>query len=65
MNMILNRQTLIDIVELMTRFPDADYVDIEVDSSSGIGSIVTAEIPITLNEVNGKFKTTLMDESDW
>ena len=41
--MYLHRDDLLSIIEFIDKF-DVDVVDIEVDSSSGIGSIVTATI---------------------
>lgn len=43
----------------------AGSAEISVDSSSGIGSIVTVTIPMTCGNYHGKFTTTITDESDW
>lgn len=40
-------------------------VKISVDSSSGIGSIVTATIPIKQGDRWGEWTTTITDESTW
>ena len=41
--MYLHRDDLLSIIEFIDKF-DVDVVDVEVDSSSGIGSVVTATI---------------------
>jgi hypothetical protein len=43
----------------------AGTAEISVDSSSGIGSVVTVTIPMTCGNYYGKFSTTITDESDW
>jgi len=43
----------------------AGTVQISVDSSSGIGSLVKATIPIKVGDRYGDWTTTITDESDW
>lgn len=43
----------------------AGYVTITQDNSSGIGSLVWAEIDVELNGISGKFKQQIVDESSW
>lgn len=43
----------------------AGYVTIYCDQSSGIGSIIEAEVSVDLNGMRGKFKQTIVDESSW
>jgi hypothetical protein len=40
-------------------------VKISVDSSSGIGSIVTATLPVKQGDRWGEWSTTITDESSW
>lgn len=40
-------------------------IEIEVDSSSGIGSVGTVHIPIKLNSLPGVFTYTLWSEESW
>ena len=60
---------LIDIVESMnppdTMMLQAGTVQISVDSSSGIGSLVKATIPVQVGDRWGEWTTTITDESDW
>ena len=60
---------LLEIVESLNP-PDtlllaAGTVRISVDSSSGIGSIVTATVPIRQGERWGDWTTTITNESHW
>lgn len=41
------------------------FVIIDVDSSSGIGSIVTATINAEMNGWTGAFTAVITDESNW
>jgi hypothetical protein len=43
----------------------AGSVKISVDSSSGIGSLVKATIPIKVGDRYGEWTVTITDESDW
>ena len=63
--MRLHRNTIIDLMELIEKFPDADFITLTEDSSSGIGSCQYAEIPVVVNEVKGSMKIQLTDESTW
>ena len=43
----------------------AGTVKISVDSSSGIGSLVTATVPVQVDDRWGEWTTTITDESSW
>ncbi len=43
----------------------AGYVTIYCDQSSGIGSIIEAEVSLDLHGMHGRFKRTIVDESSW
>jgi hypothetical protein len=61
----LQQENLLAIKEFCDKYPEADYVTISVDSSSGIGSIVKVSLPTV---VNGDFviiEKTIVDESGW
>lgn len=61
----LQQENLLAIKEFCDKYPEADYVTISVDSSSGIGSIVKVSLPTI---VNGDFviiEKTIVDESGW
>lgn len=62
----LHKDDFKSIQKFMDSFPHAaDYIEIEVDSSSGIGSIVTVMVKTTVNGHFGEFKKTIVDESSW
>ena len=60
---------LLELVETInppdTLMLQAGRVKISVDSSSGIGSILTATLPIKQGDRWGEWTTTITDESDW
>ena len=60
---------LLEIVETMNP-PDtlgiqAGIVKVGVDSSSGIGSVVTATVPVKQGDRWGDWTTTITDEENW
>jgi hypothetical protein len=75
MNQItLHRDDLETILKLVDQLNPADelinklgagYVTIYQDQSSGIGSIIEAEVDVDINGLAGKFKQTIVDEGSW
>jgi hypothetical protein len=61
----LHKDDLHAIIKFADKYTDSDYITIEVDSSSGIGSIVTASIPAVVNGDMVVIKKTIVDESSW
>ena len=62
----LHRDDLIAIQKFMDAFPDKEFVEVTADSSSGIGTILTATIKGV--DVNGNLvdvSKTIVDESSW
>jgi hypothetical protein len=60
---------LLDIVEAMNP-PDtlilaAGTIKVSVDNTSGIGSIVSATVPVKCGDRWGDWTTTITDESSW
>jgi len=41
------------------------YATIYCDTSSGIGSLIDAEVVTEVNGLQGKFKQRIVDESSW
>lgn len=61
----LHREDFEAILKFASKYPDSDYLTIEVDSSSGIGSIVTVSLPTVLNGDLVTVQHTVVDESSW
>jgi len=61
----LHQSDLVSIKEFCDKYPEADYVTVTVDSSSGIGSIVKVSLPTVVNGDMVTIEKTIMDESDW
>lgn len=41
------------------------YVTIYCDQSSGIGSLIDAEVDVEIKGIRGKFKQSIVDETSW
>jgi hypothetical protein len=61
----LHRDDVREILQFVEKYPESDYLTIEVDSSSGIGSIVTVSIPAVVNGDMVVVTKTIVDESSW
>lgn len=62
----LHRDDLVSIQEFMDSFPDKEFVELTADSSSGIGTILTATIrSVDLNGNLVDVSKTIVDESSW
>jgi hypothetical protein len=61
----LHKEDLLAIIKFADKYTDSDYITITVDSSSGIGSIVTASIPAVVNGDMVTVAKTIVDESSW
>jgi hypothetical protein len=61
----LHRDDLVAIREFIEKYPDSDFINISVDSSSGIGSIVKASLPTVINGDLVTISKTIVDESSW
>lgn len=69
----LHRDDLESILQLVDQLNPANdegrlsagYITIYQDQSSGIGSIIEAEVDVDINGLRGKFKRTIVDESSW
>lgn len=62
----LHRDDLVSLQKFMEAFPDKEFVELNADNSSGIGTILTATIKAVV--VNGNVvdvSKTLVDESSW
>lgn len=61
----VHQEDLIAIKTFCDKYPEADYITISVDSSSGIGSIVKVSLPTVVNGDHVIIEKTIVDESSW
>ena len=54
--MFLDRKDIEKIKNVLDQFPDLDVFEIEEDSSSGIGSIITMTFTREINGIRGSFE---------
>ena len=54
--MYLHKEDLKKMLEILEQFPKVEVVDVDVDSSSGIGSTTTMKFDTEVNCVKGSFK---------
>ena len=62
---ILHKDDLVAILEFANKYPDSDYVTVSCDSSSGIGSLVSASIRAMVNQDAVIITKQIVDESSW
>lgn len=61
----LHRDDVETILQFVKKYPEVEYVTINVDSSSGIGSIVDASINTVINGDVVTLVKHIVDESSW
>jgi len=62
----LHKHELDAIVAFVSKYPSSvDYINITVDSSSGIGSIVKVSVKTVTNGDMVEITKTITDESSW
>ena len=62
---ILHKDDLETIKQFMDKYPNTDTVCINIDSSSGIGSIIKASIMCNINGDDVTVTKLIADESSW
>lgn len=64
--MYLHRDDLKEIQKFLDAFPDSDTVEVICDSSSGIGSIITATLhAVGVNGLEVNITKIIADETSW
>ena len=61
----LHRDDVETILQFVKKYPEFEFVTINVDSSSGIGSIVDASVNTTINGDVVTLTKRIVDESSW
>ena len=62
---VLHRDDLVAILAFSNKYPDSDYITVSVDSSSGIGSLVSASLRTVINEDAVIITKQIVDVSSW
>jgi len=63
--MFLDRKDIEKIKNVLDQFPDLDVFEIEEDSSSGIGSIITMTFTREINGIRGSFEIEISSVETW
>lgn len=63
--MYLHREDLKKMLEILEKFPEVEVVDVQVDSSSGIGSHTTMQLATQVNGVNGTLEVVISSVESW
>lgn len=63
--MYLHRDDLERILEILKKFPDVDVVEVQQDSSSGIGSHTTVKFETEVNGVIGSLEVVVSSVENW
>jgi hypothetical protein len=63
--MYLHREDLRKMLEVLEKFPAVEVVDVEVDSSSGIGSVTTIKFNTDVNGIEGSFEVEISGVETW
>jgi hypothetical protein len=63
--MYLHREDLKKMLEILEKFPDVAVVNVESDTSSGIGSHTTMQIVTTVNGIGGTLEVVVSSVENW
>jgi hypothetical protein len=62
---ILNRNDLSKIQQLLEKFPETDFFSLTQESGSGIGSVLTMSFDYSVDDIRGTFTTEINGVEDW
>lgn len=62
--MLLNRQEVEQLLKLMQEY-ECDYATLEQEEGGGIGTILTANFPVTYKGTLGEFRVEITGVGDW
>jgi hypothetical protein len=63
--MYLHKEDLKRMLEILEKFPEVEVVNVEVDSSSGIGAHTTMKIETKIDDVPGTFEVVISSVENW
>ena len=62
---ILNKNDLAKIQQLLEKFPETDFFSLTQESGSGIGSVLTMSFDYSVDDIRGTFTTEINGVEDW
>jgi len=62
---VLSRREVDEMNAMLCRFPFVDNITLTREQVGGIGSILTASVPYTINDVDGVFNVELTNQDNW
>ena len=62
---ILNKNDLAKIQQLLKKFPETDFFSLTQESGSGIGSVLTMSFDYSVGDIKGTFTTEINGVEDW
>lgn len=63
--MYLHKEDLKRMLEILDQFPDAEVVEVEQDSTSGIGAVTIMRVATRVNGVDGRFEVEISGVENW
>jgi len=63
--MFLNKNDITKIQEILNKFPEVEYFEINQETGSGIGSVTTMTFTHEVNGYVGQFEIELSGVEDW
>ncbi len=63
--MFLNKNDITKIQEVLNKFPEVEYFEINQETGSGIGSVTTMTFTYEVNGYVGQFEIELSGVEDW
>ncbi len=63
--MYLNRKDLEKMQDILSKFPEVDHFEINQESGSGIGSVITMKFTYEVNGHLGNFEIEISGVEDW
>ena len=63
--MYLTRSDFDKIKNVLSKFPNTEHFELEQESVSGIGDILTMKINSTINDIDGEFSIEISSVDTW
>ena len=63
--MYLHREDLKRMLEILEKFPEVEVVNVDSDTSSGIGAHTTMKLETQIDGVSGTFEIVISSVESW